>query len=487
MDTSSLWSDIAARLGLGETSLSLVIGGGAGLAVLATVMFVARFLYLCRPSEILIFSGRKHRLRRRHRGRLPRRVRRPRLAHPAASRPCSGWRCCAMPIDVSVAGRVLQGRHPAERARDRERDQGVDPIPPVVMNAIERFLGRGMGDIPQVAKETLEGHLRGVLATLTPEEVNEDRLKFADSSRAEVEQDLAKLGLHLDVLKIQHVTDDANYLESIGRERIASDPRRRDRRVQRAQRGGQGSGRRRDAGQGREADAEARSSRSRTSCAGSRPSSRARRKSAEERAEQAGPAARAEAEQELQKMRGELERSAWRPRSSSRPRSSARRPRWSRRAEAAPIAENGRASAESLRLVAEAWKAAGPRRPTCSCSRSSRRSRQRRRRRRRRSRSGRAARSTAATARRCRGFAAAYPRRWPTVLAVAGRDHRRRHHRAAHARGRRGNGAYRSPRGRGGALMSLLIALVVLVAVVFAVVCRWCSRASSTSARPTRC
>ena len=60
-----------------------------------------------------------------------------------------------------------------------------------------------------------------MLATLTPEEVNEDRLKFADSLAAEVEHDLAKLGLHLDVLKIQHVTDDANYLESIGRQQIA--------------------------------------------------------------------------------------------------------------------------------------------------------------------------------------------------------------------------------------------------------------------------
>jgi len=84
--------------------------------------------------------------------------------------------------------------------------------PNTVMNAVERFLGRGTADIQQVAKETLEGNLRGVLATLTPEEVNEDRLKFADSLSKEVEHDLAKLGLHLDVLKIQHVTDDANYL-----------------------------------------------------------------------------------------------------------------------------------------------------------------------------------------------------------------------------------------------------------------------------------
>ena len=70
-------------------------------------------------------------------------------------------------------------------------------------------------------KETLEGHLRGVLATLTPEEVNEDRLKFAQALMDEADTDFDKLGLHLDTLKIQNVTDTTNYLESIGRRRIA--------------------------------------------------------------------------------------------------------------------------------------------------------------------------------------------------------------------------------------------------------------------------
>ena len=50
-------------------------------------------------------------------------------------------------------------------------------------NADERFLGRDRAELRSVAKETLEGTLRGVLATLTPEEVNEDRLKFAESLR----------------------------------------------------------------------------------------------------------------------------------------------------------------------------------------------------------------------------------------------------------------------------------------------------------------
>ena len=90
-----------------------------------------------------------------------------------------------------------------------------------VGNAIERFLGKDRTEIARVVKETLEGHLRGVLATMTPEELNEDRLKFSKHLELSAGPDLEKLGLELDVLKIQHVADDGNYLESIGRQRIA--------------------------------------------------------------------------------------------------------------------------------------------------------------------------------------------------------------------------------------------------------------------------
>src|SRR5438270_918676 len=72
-----------------------------------------------------------------------------------------------------------------------------------------------------VARETLEGNLRGVLATLTPEEVNTDREKFAQELLHEADHDLAKLGLELDTLRIQHISDDKGYLDSIGRRQTA--------------------------------------------------------------------------------------------------------------------------------------------------------------------------------------------------------------------------------------------------------------------------
>jgi len=72
-----------------------------------------------------------------------------------------------------------------------------------------------------VAKDVLEGNLRGVLATLTPEEVNQDKIKFAQSLLAEAEDDLRRIGIELDTLKIQDVSDDVGYLDSIGRRQSA--------------------------------------------------------------------------------------------------------------------------------------------------------------------------------------------------------------------------------------------------------------------------
>src|SRR5262245_7267328 len=73
----------------------------------------------------------------------------------------------------------------------------------------------------QIAKATLEGSLRGVLATLTPEQVNEDRLIFAERLVQQVEDDMTALGLVVDTLKIQNVHDDVGYLSSIGRRKNA--------------------------------------------------------------------------------------------------------------------------------------------------------------------------------------------------------------------------------------------------------------------------
>ena len=125
-----------------------------------------------------------------------------------------------IPLEVSITNAYSKGGIPLSV-------QGIANIKiagdePLLGNALERFLGIQLAEVQDIAKDTLEGNLRGVLATLTPEEVNEDRLKFAQSLIGEADVDLQKLGLVLDTLKIQNVSDEVGYLDAIGRKSTAS-------------------------------------------------------------------------------------------------------------------------------------------------------------------------------------------------------------------------------------------------------------------------
>jgi flotillin len=87
--------------------------------------------------------------------------------------------------------------------------------------AAERFLGMSPLDIQKVIFQTLEGHLRSILGTLTVEEVNSDRTTFAQKLTSEAANDLEKMGLGVDVLTIQEVSDDEEYLNALGKRRTA--------------------------------------------------------------------------------------------------------------------------------------------------------------------------------------------------------------------------------------------------------------------------
>ncbi len=87
--------------------------------------------------------------------------------------------------------------------------------------AAERFLGMTHDQVQRVIFQTLEGHLRSILGTLTVEEVNSDRQSFAQKLTSEAAADLEKMGLGVDVLTIQEVSDDEGYLDALGKRRTA--------------------------------------------------------------------------------------------------------------------------------------------------------------------------------------------------------------------------------------------------------------------------
>lgn len=88
-------------------------------------------------------------------------------------------------------------------------------------NAIERFLGMNPDQIQNVIFQTMEGHLRSILGTLTVEEINTDRQAFAQRMTAESAQDLRRMGIDIDVLTIQQISDPNGYLEALGQKRTA--------------------------------------------------------------------------------------------------------------------------------------------------------------------------------------------------------------------------------------------------------------------------
>ena len=87
--------------------------------------------------------------------------------------------------------------------------------------AAERFLGMPPDQIQRVIFQTLEGHLRAILGTLTVEEVNSDRQSFAQKLTSEAAQDLERMGIGVDVLTVQEISDEEGYLDALGKKRTA--------------------------------------------------------------------------------------------------------------------------------------------------------------------------------------------------------------------------------------------------------------------------
>ena len=198
----------------------LIIGGaGVVLVTLVALNLISRWMIrICRPNEMLVVTGSRS---NQGQGTKGYRV----VAN-------GGWTfvkpiletarrmdVTLLPVVVEVSNAYSHGGTPLNIQAIANVKVSTDPE--IRNNAIERFLGHHQDEIVQVAKENLEGNLRSVLAQLTPEQVNEDRLRFAEQIADDVGSDMRRLGLQLDTLKIQSVSDDVDYLNSISRRRVA--------------------------------------------------------------------------------------------------------------------------------------------------------------------------------------------------------------------------------------------------------------------------
>src|SRR6476620_6649435 len=87
----------------------------------------------------------------------------------------------------------------------------------MIKNAAERLLNLEQDNVENRAREIIFGQLRLTVASLTIEQINQDREKFLDAIRSNVAPELNKLGLYLIKVNITDITDESGYIESIGK------------------------------------------------------------------------------------------------------------------------------------------------------------------------------------------------------------------------------------------------------------------------------
>jgi len=209
----------------GDEADSPQLGGvmvGALVLAIGLLVFLSllrKYLFVCRPNELLVVAGKKHRLPSGE------------SANYTVVQAGFHWRVPfmqtvsrmdirLMPIELSVSKVLSNGGIPLDV--HAIANIKVTSNPQFTYNAVERFLTLPPQAIHMTAKQTLEGALRDVISQLTPEQVNEDRIEFANRLLETTSEVFDKLGLHLDTLKIQRVEDEAQYLVNIARTQIAN-------------------------------------------------------------------------------------------------------------------------------------------------------------------------------------------------------------------------------------------------------------------------
>jgi flotillin len=199
--------------------IGLALGLGV-VALLALIIFIKANIVLCQPNELVVISGRRrkladgttigYRVLRGGRG-----FKRP-LVESVGRMPLN-----SIPIELRIDDVMTDGMIPVAleakatvKLAGRESD-GMD-------HAIERFLGKGVDAVTKTASQALQGAVRGVVATMSPESANTKRLELAHQASSIAREDLRRLGIVLDFLQIQEVNDAQGYLVAIGKRRNAA-------------------------------------------------------------------------------------------------------------------------------------------------------------------------------------------------------------------------------------------------------------------------
>jgi flotillin len=184
------------------------------LILVAAVMFFAQRYKRCPPDKIMIIYGRTERTAD---------------GRPKPSKTLHGGAALVWPLIQDYAyislkpmtiNIDLKGALSLQNIRINVPSTftiGVSTEPSIMANAAERLLGFKEDDIEDMAREIIFGQLRLTVATLTIEQINQDRDSFLELIQKNVGQEMRKVGLYLINVNIADITDEADYIESIGK------------------------------------------------------------------------------------------------------------------------------------------------------------------------------------------------------------------------------------------------------------------------------
>ncbi|MDG1540982.1 MAG: SPFH domain-containing protein [Candidatus Thalassarchaeaceae archaeon] len=184
------------------------------LILVAAVMFFAQRYKRCPPDQIMVIYGRTERTAD---------------GRPKPSKTMHGGAALVWPLIQDFAyislkpmtiNIDLRGALSLQNIRINVPSTftiGVSTEPSIMANAAERLLGFRVDDIEEMAKEIIFGQLRLTVATLTIEQINQDRDSFLELIQKNVGQEMRKVGLYLINVNIADITDESDYIESIGK------------------------------------------------------------------------------------------------------------------------------------------------------------------------------------------------------------------------------------------------------------------------------
>src|SRR6266545_4283017 len=219
MTMMPLLADLSSLLGGGWIPVVVVLLGVGAFLILWMVL--SRYTKVG-PNQVLVVSGRKHR-----------------YVDPDGTERMRGFRIVKgggtfvypiiEKIDVLSLELLTIDVQTPEVYTSKGVPVKVDGVAQIkvkgddisIATAAEQFLSKGTEEIKSIAMQTLEGHLRAILGTMTVEEIYQNRDAFASKVQEVAAGDMANMGLGIVSFTIRDIRDTQGYLDALGKPRIA--------------------------------------------------------------------------------------------------------------------------------------------------------------------------------------------------------------------------------------------------------------------------